>query len=152
MTSYNSLPALFTAIADAIRARSGDSSSIVAADFPTAISAMPTGLTLASPVTAQRSGNLTIAFSDLAAEPQFFVLSAAGFANTSSGDWRVALVIYDGTNTEGASVYYRSDQASWQIQTTYTKSWNSGTNTLTVTAPTGRQFVSGLDYSLVYAY
>ena len=41
--THNSLTSLFGDIADAIRAKTGGSSQIVADDFPTAIAAFPSG-------------------------------------------------------------------------------------------------------------
>lgn len=153
MPNHTSLVSLFGDIADAIRAKTGGSSQIAADDFPTAIAAIPAGLTLAPSLTAQRSGNLTISFTNLLAEPRFFVLYApAQLANYSSGNWRVVFVLYDGASTYGAAVYYRSDQATWQVQTTYTYSWNGSAKTLTITAPTSRQFQATFDYKLLYAY
>ena len=43
MPNHTSLASLFSDIADAIRAKTGDSAQIVADDFPTAIAAIPTG-------------------------------------------------------------------------------------------------------------
>jgi hypothetical protein len=43
MAKYSSLAALFTAIANAIRAKTGDTATIVAEDFPTVISSISTG-------------------------------------------------------------------------------------------------------------
>lgn len=43
MPNHTSLASLFSAIADAIRAKTGGSSQIVADDFPTAIAAIPSG-------------------------------------------------------------------------------------------------------------
>lgn len=153
MPNHTSLASLFSDIADAIRAKTGGSAQIAADDFPTAIAAIPAGLTLAPPLTARRSGNLTISFTNLLAEPRFFVLYApTQIQNTTSGNYRVVFVLFDGASTYGASVYYRSDQATWQIQTTYTYSWNNSAKTLTITSPTSRQFQNTFDYKLLYAY
>ena len=43
MANYTTLSALFTAIANAIRAKTGGSANIVADDFPTAIAAISSG-------------------------------------------------------------------------------------------------------------
>ena len=43
MATYTTLSALFTAVANAIRAKTGGSANIVADDFPTAIAAIPSG-------------------------------------------------------------------------------------------------------------
>ena len=154
--AHTSLTSLFSDIADAIRAKTGGSSAIVADDFPTAIAAIQAGLTFASPVTAQRTNNLNINFSNLAAEPKFFVLFASassGVDITSTGNSRTVFVQYDGTNTKGAYMLWtKNSNTAWTVVTTYSYSWDSTTNTLTITAPSGRQFQSSHDYTLLYAY
>lgn len=158
MPNHTSLASLFSDIADAIRAKTGDNNQIVAGDFPAEISGITTGLTFASLVTATRSGNLVITASNLAAEPKFFVLFADGsnFSITSTGNSRSALVIFDGTNLKGYCLRWEKGSGTyWESYTTYSKAWNSTTNTLTITAPSGKQFPATgtyLKYKLLYAY
>ena len=151
MPTHNTLPSLFSDIADAIRAKTGDSAQIVADDFPTAIAGISAGSAFATPVTATRTNATTISFSNLEGEPKFFVMTAPDFTNNASS-YVVALVVYNGTTVYGGTIYYRSDQGSWQLLTTYTKSWNNNTKTLTITAPTNRSFAASTTYTLLYAY
>lgn len=154
--AHTSLASLFSDIADAIRAKTGGSSQIVADNFPTAIAAIQAGLTFASPITATRRNNLNIDFPNLAAEPKFFVLFAShssGISITTTGNSRTVFVQYDGANTKGAyMVWTKGSNTAWTILTTYSYSWDSTTNTLTITAPSGRQFQSSCNYTLLYAY
>lgn len=153
MPTHNTLPSLFSDIADAIRAKTGDSAQIVADDFPTAIAGISAGSTFATPVTATRTNATTISFSNLEGEPKFFVMTAPNFTNSSSaGSYMVALVVYNGTTVYGGTIYYRSDVGNWQLLTTYTKSWNNNTKTLTITTPYSRNFVASTTYTLLYAY
>lgn len=158
MPTHTSLPSLFTDIADAIREKTGDSGQIAAENFPAAISEIVTGLVFAPLVTAERTGTLTVRATGLEAEPKFFVLFASGtnLSISTNNQYRTAFVLFDGTNLYGACMQYvREGNAYWQIFNTYTKAWDATTNTLTITAPTGKQFQATgtyLSYKLLYAY
>ena len=74
--TYTTLSSLFTAIANAIRQKTGSQSSIVADDFPAAISNIPTGITPTGTYTATANGTYDV---------------------TSYANCQVAIPVYDGT-------------------------------------------------------
>lgn len=152
MSNYTSLPPLFEDIADAIRSKTGDSSQIVADDFPTAIGAIATGVTLAPAKTASGDGSRTLSFSNLLGEPQYFVIFSNDTGTASSSSYVVTFVLYDGTSLFQGHIYYRSDQAAWRTLTP-TKTWNNNTKTLTITTDSSsRIFKNNITYTLLYAY
>lgn len=158
MPNHTSLASLFGDIANAIRGKTGGSGQIAAEDFPTSISEIATGLTFVPLVTAERTGNLVVRAAGLEAEPKLFVLFASGtnLQITSNNAYRTAFVLFDGTNIIGATMQWvRDGGAYWELFTTYTKAWDATTNTLTINAPSGKQFQAtgtNLKYMLLYAY
>ena len=56
----HTLRGLFSAIADAIRAKTGGSADIVAGDFPTAIAAIPTGTTPTGTINITSNGTVDV--------------------------------------------------------------------------------------------
>ena len=153
--AHTSLASLFTDIADAIRGKTGGTAALVADDFPTAIAGIPTGLTLASPLTAKRSSATAIAFSSLQGKPEFFAVVAAGNSiQLTSNGGRILVVIYDGTDVRGV-YFYRGSSSSigYTVTQNFSYTWDAGTNTLTVTVSnTSTEFHSNYNYQLIYAY
>jgi len=71
--THNTLDELFNDIADAIRAKTGNSGTIVADNFPTAISNIPAG-----------GANITITYNDTAVSTNYIKIPSNAIINTST--------------------------------------------------------------------
>ena len=71
--SLPTLTELFSDIANAIRAKTGDSNDIMAANFPTAIAAIPTG-----------ASNITVTYNDTAVNTSYIKIPSNATINTST--------------------------------------------------------------------
>lgn len=92
--AHTSLTSLFSDTADAIRAKTGSSASIVADDFPTAIAAIPAGLEYETGTytPASDAAGQWISFAKTHSEAPFFVEFAdtgSVFSGTSIRQWAV---------------------------------------------------------------
>ena len=114
--AYSSLAALFTAIADAIRSKTGSAAAIVANDFPTAIAAIPTSGVDVSDTTA--------AAGDVMSGKKFHL--ANGTLATGSIQ----------TNTLAAPTLSRSGGTITATETMSAGYTAGGTKTATLTLPT----------------
>lgn len=147
MTTYTSLPAFLTDIADAIREKTGGSSAIAAGNMPAAIRGISGG-TIGT-ATAQRTKNTSISFTGLNGEPKMFCVFLHSGSYTSNGH-RIAVICAYGETTCGIWAYgddlgYTDQHYGW----TYTN------NTLTVScssASISGVFNASTTYRLVYVY
>ena len=156
--AHTSLTALFSDIADAIRAKTGGSASIVADDFPTAIAAIPAGLTMGVATYTPGSNTTSISF-DVDGEPQYFCCHEVKQSNlqpSGSTYFPIIAVWYNGTTVYG----YRLGSSSYLYcySDKFTKTYSSTTGKLTLKDPTTGSsnqkswFYSGVEYQLIYFY
>ena len=134
MTTYTSLPAFLTDIADAIRDRTGLTTSIAASNFPSYIGAIPKiKAALGSKTVSDATRTFTM--SGLPAEPVLFFLYRT--SNISGTSARVACVFYE--RSQGTLCgYYSSTTSSGKIvysASNYSWSYSSGTLTISSTTP-----------------
>lgn len=153
--AHTSLTSLFSDIADAIRAKTGGSSSIVADDFPTAIAGINTsryGETSA----ANSSDSSSISFT-VSGEPTVFAcvpvtdtgsnktVSISSSTRIVTGVIKYGNNIYHGMQVGGGTSFALRIS---QVDTAY----NNGTFTLTVNASNAGKFLNGVTYRLLYVY
>ena len=98
-------------------------------------------LTVASKTATLSSASSSISFTGLSGNPTSFVVTSS--ADQSTGGTKVVSVAYDGTSLHGMDVTTQAE-----ADTGFTKSYSSGT--LTITATTA-QFQAN-EYKLVYTY
>ena len=157
--AHTSLASLFGDIADAIRAKTGSSASIVADVFPTAIAAIPAGLTMGTATYTPGSNTYTISFA-VSGEPQYFCCMEAKTSGalepSGSTYFPVVAVWYDGT-----TVYYLrlgSSSKVYNYSGKFTQTYSSTEGTLTLKDTTSGSsnaktwFLSGVPYKLLYFY
>ena len=157
MPTYTALPSLFSAIANAIRGKTGSSAQMVADEFPEEIAAIP-GARMATATASPGSGtSLSLSFSGLQGEPKMFgVRAPANTITTSYSYRRVIFVGYDGTaDMFGVSGKGPTGGSSMNLYSTgsrFSFTYNNGTLTITSSgSTTGGYFVNG-NYTLMYAY
>ena len=148
MTNYSSLTALFTGIADAIRAKTGSSEQIVADDFPTAIAAISTKTLVQT--TVSMSNSATKSINGLLGKPLFFVLLAPAISQTTTSYITAA---WSSSDTAMSFHYVNmATSTKWELTKDTTGAWSYSNGTLSVNSQnTYRKFVSGT-YTLVYVY
>lgn len=160
--AYNSLGDLFTAIADAIRAKKGTSSTISAQNFPSQIASIESANYATKSVTLG-SSNASISFPDLLGSPKFFVaiLNQSSSIYTSSSNPTILAVYKTGTgSTKYALSMYQGSTTTKPATAARTSSYlaysyDSGTSTLTITSSrttsTPGSFADAT-YTLIYTY
>ena len=99
------------------------------------------GLTVGTKTTTLSSASSSISFTGLSGNPTSFVVTSS--ADQSTGGTKVVSVAYDGTSLHGMDITTQAE-----ADTGFTKSYSSGT--LTITATTA-QFQAN-EYKLVYTY
>lgn len=159
MTTYTSLPAFLTDIADAIRSKTGGSAPIAAGDMPAAISNL-SGVNIGT-ATANRTSAATITFTGLDAEPKLFCVIPNG-VNTSN--WRdkkyiAAIVAYEDdiyalVATNGGSPNYYSYIRCYHNNSTANYTWTYSNGSLTVKRGGDSSYgiFYDLEWLLVYVY
>ena len=157
MTTYTSLPAFLTDMADAIRSKTGGTSPIAAGDMPTAVAGI-SSLNIGT-ATATASSTTSVSFSGLNGEPKiFFVFYESGSDrlthSTSAHDF-LSLCAYGNTKH---GVYTRCNGSPnyyvYQTADTSHFSWNytSGKLTVTVSSTSYGSFGTSNVLRLVYVY
>lgn len=133
MTTYTSLPAFLTDIADAIRDRTGLTTSIAASNFPSYIGAIPKIKTASGSKTVS-DATRTFTMSGLPAEPILFYCYRT--ANIGVYYATVASVFYTHTPSLICG-YYSSTSSSGKVAySTTTYSWSYENGTLTISSAT----------------
>ena len=100
MANHTTLSALFTAVANAIRAKTGGSANIVADDFPTAIAAIPSGDDIVTQL-CNKDNTKDITF------PAVTTLRSVLYGLGSSGSWFTRkIVIPSGVETIDTSFVF----------------------------------------------
>ena len=157
--AYTSLSALFTDIANAIRAKRGTSSTISPQNFPSQISAITTN-NFGNTSKTLDSLSSTITFENLSGQPKFFVAIMNQSSQSSSfySSYGSILAVYK-TAMTGTTLYalYGKTKSSSGIagrSNNISYSYDSSTATLTITSGSietpGRFQVA--TYSLYYIY
>ena len=90
----------------------------------------------------------SITFTNLLGEPTSFIISAKNTLNTGASPWKTAAVVFDGTNLFGQTIRNTSNAQVTYDGSSFTKTYNNGT--LTVTG-SGTNF-QAIEYELVYSY
>lgn len=105
---HKTLVSLFTDIANAIRAKTGDNQDIVADNFPTAISNIPTG-----------GANITITYNDAAVSTNYIKIPSNAIINTSTKTIvcqpNSMLVFKCGSATQGDTVDYNLTNVTAEV-------------------------------------
>jgi len=130
MTTYTSLPAFLTDIADAIRSKTGGSSAIAAGNMPTAIRNISTMSVTEVTKTLSASSN-TLTLSGLSAEPKLFFCYCTGNLTNYP---RVAAVFYDSFRDFICGISTSSNNNGKTVYSTTYYSWSYENGTLTITA------------------
>ena len=98
-------------------------------------------MTVGTKTTTLSAAASSISFTNLSGNPLAFVVTSS--ADQSSGSTKVVSVAYDGTSLHGMDVTTQAE-----ADTGFTKSYSSGTLTITATSAT----FGANEYKLVYAY
>lgn len=131
MAIHTSLGSLFTAIANAIRAKKGTTALIVADDFPDEIAGIATGIDVS---------DTTAAASDVL-NPKVFHLADGTLAQGTIPSKSSSDLTASGATVTAPAGYYSTD-ATKTISSATTGTSNSGTNVSTVTPGTSTQYVN----------
>lgn len=160
--AYTSLSALFTDIANAIRAKLGTSAAISADDFPSQISAIATGSVQFATATVAGNDTISIDFTGLLGEPKMYVVTATTSGANLSDTSKKYIVATCFTGTTGTGSHWgavnRYQSSNWQIRYSTTSAyWNHtySNGTLTVTSGSASNagvFFKNQTYKLFYAY
>lgn len=102
------------------------------------------GIKFLTPSTASSS----IQFTGLAGEPNSFYLCAQDTLATGASPYKVAAVVFDGTNLIGQTITNTSNAQVTYNDTAFSKSYSNGTLTITSTGP----YFQAVEYRLVYTY
>ncbi len=149
MTTYTSLPAFLTDIADAIRSKTGGSSAIAAGNMPTAIRNI-SGMTVGT-ATANRNSNVNIIFTGLNGQPKMFCI----FLDSGTAEIQARnIAVLCGYNDAIYGVCATKDSEFVYCGTGYTKSYNNGSFSVTSSVATtyGTFRPTPAVYRLVYVY
>lgn len=94
------------------------------------------------------SASSSISFTGLSGEPTSFAVVSAGTLATGASPWKTASVVYDGTSVIGQYITNTSNAQVSYDGSAFSKSYSSGTLTIT---GTGSNF-QATEYLLVYTY
>ena len=145
--TYATLGTLFTAIANAIRAKTGSSATIKADDFPTAISNIPSGKFYQGLVTISASAR-TIAFTtgiDFTSACKFIIAPVSLTATQSIGQAQPFMFSYDGATLKG---YYQSASGTNSIIYEFTPNLISTSSTIQIAWGTTYTFIARTTYMI----
>ena len=106
------------------------------------------GLTVATTTATLASASTSISFTGLAGEPTSFAVVSAADLATGASPWKTAAVVFDGTNLHGQTIRNTSNAQVTYDGTAFSKSYSSGTLTIT---GSGTNFQAN-QYKLVYTY
>lgn len=106
------------------------------------------GMTVGTATATPSSASSSISFTGLQGEPtSFYVVSTANLA-TGASPYKTAAVVFDGTNVIGQYITNTSNAQMTYSNSAFSKSYSSGTLTIT---GTGTNFQAN-QYKLVYTY
>ena len=106
------------------------------------------GMQIATSSTTPSSASSSISFTGLSGEPTSFAVVSAGTLATGASPWKTASVVYDGTSVIGQYITNTSNAQVSYDGSAFSKSYSSGTLTIT---GTGSNFQT-TEYLLVYTY
>lgn len=123
--THSTLTSLFGDIADAIRAKTGNSGTIVADNFPTAISNIPSGLEYETgtytPTSDVLANSVTISFTNTHSSAPMYIMLVDDATNQLAQDTGNSLVYFYYNNCDYAlnAYYYSSNSTSTQAYGTW---------------------------------
>lgn len=106
------------------------------------------GLTVATATATPSSASASISFAGLSGEPTSFVVVSASDLATGASPYKTASVVFDGTNIIGQEITNISNAQVTYVSSGWSKSYSSGTLTIT---GTGTNFQAN-QYKLIYTY
>ena len=90
----------------------------------------------------------SISFTSLQGEPSTFVIIARSTLATGASPYKVAAVVFDGTNLMGQTITNTSNAQVTYNNTAFSKSYSNGTLTVTSSSP----YFQAIEYQLIYTY
>ena len=91
------------------------------------------GLTVATATATPSSASASISFTSLAGEPTSFIITSAADLATGASPYKTSAVVFDGTNLIGQEVTNTSNAQVTYVSSGWSKSYSSGTLTVTGT-------------------
>lgn len=110
------------------------------------VSGGSTGLQIGTATRTPSSASQSIQFTGLSGEPTSFYVVAGGDLSTAA-QAKTAAVVFDGTSLHGQTVTNTSNAQASYVSTGWSKSYSSGTLTIT-----GTSYWQAVEYTLVYTY
>lgn len=151
--AYNSLGDLFTAIADAIRAKKGTSSTISAQNFPSQIASIET--TSSATASAKPTSAYVLSFS-VNGQPKVFTALATATIYNSSSTYRICLAISRSASGSVRCIGFAHNSSSraggYYSTTVASVAYSSGMFTITLSSSYSWQFDTDTSYTLIYTY
>lgn len=141
--AHTSLTSLFSDIADAIRAKTGSSATIVADNFPAAIANISAGTVATATQTISGSNSLTITFS-VSGEPQAWAIMLTTAGSVYGSGYYVA------AQYDGITVNAWTKDGSF-LNSGITSSYENGALTITAAQSNYKYWHNGT-WSLIYTY
>jgi len=93
------------------------------------------------------SASSSIAFSGLSGEPTSFVIWAGNELTTGASPYKVAMVVYDGTNVIGQTITNTNNAQVTYDSSSFSYAYNNGTLTVTSTGAYFQPIIYFLDYT-----
>lgn len=106
------------------------------------------GMTVATSSKTLTSAGSSISFTGLSGEPTSFAIISNADLATGASPFKVATVVFDGTNIIGQQVTNTSNAQVSYDSTSFSKSYSSGTLTVSSSSP----YFQAVTYSLIYTY
>lgn len=106
------------------------------------------GMTVATATKTLTSAGSSISFTSLAGEPTSFAIISNADLATGASPYKVATVVFDGTNVIGQQITNTNNAQVSYDSTSFSKSYSSGTLTVSSSSP----YFQAVTYSLIYTY
>ena len=106
------------------------------------------GMTVATATKTLTSAGSSISFTSLAGEPTSFAIISNADLATGASPYKVATVVFDGTNIIGQQITNTNNAQVSYDSTSFSKSYSSGTLTVSSSSP----YFQAVTYSLIYTY
>ena len=105
-------------------------------------------MTVATTTKTLTSAGSSISFTSLAGEPTSFAIISNSDLATGASPYKVATVVFDGTNVIGQQITNTNNAQASYDSTSFTKAYSSGTLTVSSSGP----YFQAVTYSLIYTY
>ena len=106
------------------------------------------GMTVATTTKTLTSAGSSISFTSLAGEPTSFAIISNADLATGASPFKIATVVFDGTNVIGQQITNTNNAQVSYDSTSFSKSYSSGTLTVSSSGP----YFQAVTYSLIYTY